>query len=57
MNRISKMLLLLVLVVLPVILFVLDNRQVLAENSKDVMPVKQPEKSAGAVYSVFSSTD
>lgn len=51
------MLLLLVLVVLPVILFVLDNRQVLAENSKDVMPVKQPEKSAGAVYSVFSSTD
>lgn len=54
MNRISKMLLLLVLVILPVVLFVLDNRQVLAENAKDVIPAKEPARSATPVYSVFN---
>ncbi len=57
MNRISKMLLLLVLVILPVVLFVLDNRQVLAENAKDVIPVKEPARSSTPVYSVFNHSE
>lgn len=51
------MLFLLVLVILPVVLFVLDNRQVLAENAKDDMPVKEPARSSTPVYSVFNSTE
>lgn len=57
MNRISKMLLLLVLVILPVVLFVLDNRQALAENAKDAVPVKEPARSASPIYSVFNSAE
>lgn len=57
MNRISKMLFLLILVVLPVILFVLDNRKVLAENAKDLIPVKEPARSPNPVYSVFNSAE
>ncbi|WP_162817879.1 hypothetical protein U0035_22445 [Niabella yanshanensis] len=57
MNRISKMLLLLLLVILPVVLFVLDNRQVLAENAKDALPVKEPARSAGPVFSVFNGAE
>jgi hypothetical protein len=51
------MLLLLILVVLPVVLFVLDNRQVLAENAKDVVPVKESVKSTSPIYSVFTITE
>jgi len=57
MNRISKMLLLLVLVILPVVLFVLDNRQVLSDNAKDDMPVKEPARSASPIYSVFNGAE
>lgn len=55
MNRISKMLLLLILVILPVVLFILDNKQVWSENenAKDFIPAKDPSKSAEPVYSAW----
>lgn len=51
------MLFLLILVILPVVLFVLDNKRVLAENAKDVIPVKEPARSSSPVYSVFNSAE
>lgn len=50
------MLLLLLLVVLPVVLFVIDNRQMLADNGKDEVPAREPAKATTPIYSVFNET-
>jgi len=52
------MLLLLVLVILPVVLFIIDNQQLLAKNPKEpVVPAGNEIRFAVPVYSVYDMAE
>lgn len=54
MKRISRMLLLLILVTIPVFLFIIDNQHLMSNSSrKNVVP--ETEKKYKIIYSAFSA--